>query len=125
MAIFSLTLRKVWSLSQDFGASPLMQELIKNGAVHSAVLIIILLFSCVGGANDAIKGSGLLVALLSIVCSRAIFSLHIFAEEERKKYLLSVKINGGASELRFADLVPLATFSSNFRPPSHDDFSKD
>ncbi|KAG8726218.1 hypothetical protein FRC12_023602, partial [Ceratobasidium sp. 428] len=107
VTMFTLTLWKVWSLSQDFGASPLMQQLMKNGAFHSAVLITILMFSCIGGANEAIKiaahGSGFLAASLSIVCSRAILSLHTFAEEERKKHLPSAKTSGGASELRFAD----------------------
>ncbi|KAG8682683.1 hypothetical protein FRC08_014805, partial [Ceratobasidium sp. 394] len=104
LAMFVLTVWKVRTLSLEFGATPLVQCLAKHGALHSAALITIVMFACIGGSNDAIKiaahGSGLLAAGLCIVCSRAIFSLHTFAEEEKRKRLSIAMADGTTGDIR-------------------------
>ncbi|KAG8715624.1 hypothetical protein FRC08_010336 [Ceratobasidium sp. 394] len=125
LTVFILTVRKVWSLSVEFEVTPLVQCLAKHGALHSVMLLIIVMFACIGGSNDAIKiaahGSGILAAGLSIVCSRAIFSLHTFAEEEKRKHLPIRIANRTAGDIWLAIPMPSVGVSARAGTPARKD----
>ncbi|KAG8683707.1 hypothetical protein FRC08_014124 [Ceratobasidium sp. 394] len=53
--MFAMTVHRIWVPSKEFGSTPLMGRLAKNGALHSAVLIALMLFSCLGGTSEAVK----------------------------------------------------------------------
>ncbi|KAG9079014.1 hypothetical protein FS749_008911 [Ceratobasidium sp. UAMH 11750] len=107
--MFAMTVHRIWVLSKEFGSTPLMGRLAKNGALHSAVLIALMLFSCLGGTSEAVKiasnASGVLGAISSVVCSRIIFSLHALAEEEAKDRCPTSRGGTTGVETRFA--VPM------------------
>ncbi|KAG9091421.1 hypothetical protein FRC06_000577 [Ceratobasidium sp. 370] len=107
--LFGMTVHRIWILSKEYGSTPLMGRLAKNGALHSAVLIALMLFSCLGGTSEAVKiasnASGILGATSSVVCSRIIFSLHALAEEEAKSRLPSSRGWTSGGDTRFA--VPM------------------
>ncbi|KAG8697209.1 hypothetical protein FRC08_006670 [Ceratobasidium sp. 394] len=78
--------RKVWVSSREFGSTPLMQRLVENSTLHFGVLIVLLLFACVASTTKTLNvppnASGIIGAISSVVCSRIIFSLLTFADEE-------------------------------------------
>ncbi|KAG9087337.1 hypothetical protein FS749_002989 [Ceratobasidium sp. UAMH 11750] len=112
--LFVITVWKVWASSRVFGSSPLMQRLAENGALHSGVLVALMVFACIGGTIDTLSvpsnGSGLLGAMSSVVCSRNIFSLHTLAEEERKRRMLEVIDENVVGTTRVS--VPMKEFNS-------------
>ncbi|KAG8715623.1 hypothetical protein FRC08_010335 [Ceratobasidium sp. 394] len=108
--MFAMTVHRIWILSREFGSTPLMGRLAKNGALHSAVLIALLLFSCIGSTSEVVKiasnGSGVLGVISSIVCSRIMFSLHALAEEEKRNRFPTSRGGTTGVETRFA--VPMS-----------------
>lgn len=114
--VFFLTIWKIWRMSRDFGATPLMQRLAQNGVLYFAVIVLIMVLSCVGGTIDAVKipsnGSGILSSVTSVVCSRMIFSLHRLIEAERQEGLAgSYSVSQTAGVPRFA--IPLASMNAS------------
>ncbi|KAG8697210.1 hypothetical protein FRC08_006671 [Ceratobasidium sp. 394] len=88
--LFMLTAWRVWVSSREFGSTPLMQRLVENGALHSGVLAVLIVFACAGGTINTLSipsTAGLIWGMSSVVCSRNIFSLHTLAEEERRQGL--------------------------------------
>ncbi|KAG8699066.1 hypothetical protein FRC09_006855 [Ceratobasidium sp. 395] len=57
-----MTVRRVWVLSKEYGSTPLMTQLAENGALHTGVLVVVVLFACIGNRIDSTKiasnGSG-------------------------------------------------------------------
>ncbi|KAG9094498.1 hypothetical protein FS749_012347 [Ceratobasidium sp. UAMH 11750] len=86
--VFTLTLWRIFRLSREFGSSTLMHRVAENGILYFAVLLVLILFSGIGGGIDRIKlasnGSGILAALSSVVCSRIMFSLYALRAEDAR-----------------------------------------
>ncbi|KAG9087338.1 hypothetical protein FS749_002990 [Ceratobasidium sp. UAMH 11750] len=116
--LFVITVWRAWVSSRTFGSSPLMQRLVENGALHSGVLVVLMLFACIGGATNTLSipsnGSGILGAMSSVVCSRIIFSLHTLAEGERRRRLPETTAESIAASVR----VVLRTKDLNSTPSS-------
>ncbi|KAG8698604.1 hypothetical protein FRC08_005810 [Ceratobasidium sp. 394] len=112
--LFGLIVRKVWVSTREFGSTPLMQRLVENSTLHFGVLIVLILFACIAGTtktlNDPPNASGIIVAVSSVVCSRIIFSLHTFADEERKQGLPEPMDRYISGELRAA--IPMTELNS-------------
>ncbi|QRV78428.1 hypothetical protein RhiJN_06443 [Ceratobasidium sp. AG-Ba] len=85
--VFGLTIWKIWNLQESYGATPLMQRLAQNGIAYFVVLLLLFLFLTIGGSIEQIKiasnGSGFVVAISSVVCSRVIISLHEFKHAQQ------------------------------------------
>ncbi|KAG9094497.1 hypothetical protein FS749_012346 [Ceratobasidium sp. UAMH 11750] len=85
--VFTLTLWRIVKLSREFGSSALMHRLAENGLLYFAVLLVLILFSGIGGNIDRTKlasnGSGILAALSSVVCSWIMFSLYALPVDPR------------------------------------------
>ncbi|CAE6398674.1 unnamed protein product [Rhizoctonia solani] len=79
-SLFFLTIWRIYGLSKDFGATPLMQTLAHNGTTYFATLVGIMILACIGGTIQPVKiaanASGVLSAMSSVICSRMIFSLY-------------------------------------------------
>ncbi|KDN35191.1 hypothetical protein RSAG8_11800, partial [Rhizoctonia solani AG-8 WAC10335] len=125
LVIFCLIVRRIWQLGDGLGLTPLMRQLLKNGATFFAVNLGLMLFSCVGSAYPSTiimaNGSGLLAALSSIMCSRIFFSMHEFASEDRTHISLGLRLtNGvrGSAIISGQFAIPMQTFSDGSRPPS-------
>ncbi|KAG9127905.1 hypothetical protein FRC07_007751 [Ceratobasidium sp. 392] len=112
--LFLMTVRRVWVLSKEYGSSPLMTRLAENGALHSGVLVVLMMFACVGSKTETIKiasnGSGIVGAMSSVVCSRIIFSLHTFADGEKKQSLPATADEDSVKGAHFQ--VPMKEFKS-------------
>ncbi|KAG8772748.1 hypothetical protein FRC12_002912 [Ceratobasidium sp. 428] len=113
--MFIMTVLRIYVLSSEYGATPLMERLAENGALHSGVLVVLMMFSCIGGTVETVKiaanGSGILGAISSVVCSRIIFSLHTLAEDEANKRLPFSEDKDTSGDIRFA--VPLHELSNS------------
>ncbi|CAE6496641.1 unnamed protein product [Rhizoctonia solani] len=125
LVVFCLIVRRIWSLGDGLGLTPLMRQLLKNGAWFFAVNLGLMLFSCVGSAYPSTiimaNGSGLLTALSSIMCSRIYFSMHEFAREDRVRISFGPPPTTGARASaiitgQFA--IQMETFSDGSRSPS-------
>ncbi|KAG8751984.1 hypothetical protein FRC12_012168 [Ceratobasidium sp. 428] len=112
--LFIMTVRRVWILSQDYGSTPLMTRLAENGALHSGVLVVLMMFACIGGRTETLRiasnGSGVLGAMSSVVCSRIIFSLHTLADGEKKQSLPATSEGTTAGDIHFE--VPMKELNS-------------
>ncbi|CAE7115714.1 unnamed protein product [Rhizoctonia solani] len=125
LVVFCLIVRRIWSLGDGLGLTPLMRQLLKNGAWFFAVNLGLMLFSCVGSAYPSTiimaNGSGLLTALSSIMCSRIYFSMHEFARGDRVRISFGPPPTTGARASaiitgQFA--IQMETFSDGSRSPS-------
>ncbi|CAE6416759.1 unnamed protein product [Rhizoctonia solani] len=125
LLVFSLIVWRVWQLGDGLSLTPLLKQLLTNGAWYFAVNLGLMLFSCVGAAYPATiimaNASGLLTALSSIMCSRIFFSMHEFAREDRVRVSpglpLTTGARGGANiSCQFA--IPMETFNDGARSPS-------
>ncbi|KAG8725829.1 hypothetical protein FRC12_024002 [Ceratobasidium sp. 428] len=112
--LFVMTVRRVWVLSKEYGSTPLMTRLAENGALHTGVLVVLMMFACAGSRTESIKiasnGSGILGAMSSVVCSRIIFSLHTLADREKQQSLPATADEGGTRSGRFE--VPMKELNS-------------
>ncbi|QRW26474.1 F-box-like domain protein [Rhizoctonia solani] len=92
-SLFFLTIWRIYGLSKDFGATPLMQTLARNGMTYFATLVGIMILACIGGTIPPVKiaanGSGVLSAMSSVVCSRMIFSLYRISDKELRERQVS------------------------------------
>ncbi|CAE6398656.1 unnamed protein product [Rhizoctonia solani] len=88
-ALFILTTWRIYVLSRDYGRTRLIETLAHSGITYFAILVGLVMFSCIGGTVESIRiaayGSGGLPAISSVVCSHMIFSLHQIAREDRDK----------------------------------------
>ncbi|KAG9086479.1 hypothetical protein FRC07_013078, partial [Ceratobasidium sp. 392] len=100
-----MTVRRVWVLSKEYGSTPLMTRLAENGALHSGVLVVLMMFACIGGRTETVRiasnGSGVLGAMSSVVCSRIIFSLHTLVDGEKKQSLPATSDGDALGDARF------------------------
>ncbi|CAE6453830.1 unnamed protein product [Rhizoctonia solani] len=87
--LFFLTIWRIYILSKEFGTSPLMQTLARNGMAYFATLVGLMILACIGGTIPTVKiaanASGVLTAISSVVGSRMIFSLYQITNKERQE----------------------------------------
>ncbi|KAH7333581.1 hypothetical protein B0J17DRAFT_709213 [Rhizoctonia solani] len=87
--LFFLTIWRIYILGKEFGASPLMQTLARNGMAYFATLVGLMILACIGGTIQTVKiaanASGVLTAVSSVVGSRMIFSLYQITNKERQE----------------------------------------
>ncbi|KAG8697874.1 hypothetical protein FRC09_007588 [Ceratobasidium sp. 395] len=107
--LFIMTVRRVWAMSKEYGSTPLMTRLAENGALHAGVLVVAVLFTCIGNKIESTKiassGSSIFGAMPSVVCSRIMLSLHTLADREKQRYLPTTTGEGTTGSLRFG--VPM------------------
>ncbi|KAG9081981.1 hypothetical protein FS749_007248 [Ceratobasidium sp. UAMH 11750] len=81
--VFLLALRKTMQLNSQLGATPLVEHLLKDGSFFYAAILLVVLFTCIGGITHdlrmAVVFSGFYTAVSSVLCSHMIFSLHTFS----------------------------------------------
>ncbi|KAJ1300738.1 hypothetical protein OPQ81_002381 [Rhizoctonia solani] len=54
-SLFVLTIWRIYDLSKDFGATPLMRTLARNGIAYFATLVVLMILACVGGTIQTVK----------------------------------------------------------------------
>ncbi|CAE6417288.1 unnamed protein product [Rhizoctonia solani] len=125
VVVFCLIVWRIWYLGDGLGLTPLMRQLLNNGAWYFAVNLALMLFSCVGSAYPSTiimaNGSGLLTALSSIMCSRIFFSMHEFASQDRVHLSLGPPLGSsvrGSGIITGEFAIPMETFSDGSRSPS-------
>ncbi|KAG8728563.1 hypothetical protein FRC12_021647, partial [Ceratobasidium sp. 428] len=68
--LFIMTVRRVWAMSKEYGSTPLMTRLAENGALHAGVLVVAVLFACIGNKIESTKiassGSSIFGAMPSV-----------------------------------------------------------
>ncbi|KAG8697668.1 hypothetical protein FRC08_006380 [Ceratobasidium sp. 394] len=84
--VFLLALRKAIQLSSPFGTTPLVEHLLEDGSFFYVAILLVVLFTSIGGAMPTLRmaavASGFYTAFSSVLCSRMIFSLHIFSRSD-------------------------------------------
>ncbi|KAG8692395.1 hypothetical protein FRC09_011218 [Ceratobasidium sp. 395] len=101
--LFVMTVRRVWVLSKEYGSTPLMTRLAENGALHTGVLVVLMMFACAGSRTESIK-------IASNGSGRIIFSLHTLADREKQQSLPATAGEDAISSVRFE--VPMKELNS-------------
>ncbi|KAG9087198.1 hypothetical protein FS749_003083 [Ceratobasidium sp. UAMH 11750] len=81
--VLLLALGKTIQLNSQFGSTPLVERLMKDGSFFYAAMLVVVLFTCIGlgmvpDLQMAVVFSGIYTAFSSVLCSHLIFSLHTF-----------------------------------------------
>ncbi|KAH7334998.1 hypothetical protein B0J17DRAFT_708540 [Rhizoctonia solani] len=120
LVVFCMIMWRIWYLGRGLGLTPLMEQLLKDGASFFAINLALILFSCVGSAYPSTiivaNGSGVLTALSSVMCSRIFFSIHDFGRGDQVRVTPGLPLTTGAHcdatiSVQFA--VPMETFSNS------------
>ncbi|KEP51910.1 putative transmembrane protein [Rhizoctonia solani 123E] len=110
--VFSMMLHRTYVITQKYGNTRLIWRLMIDGTLYYVAAIAAVIF-CLGAAvSDSLRApvisSGLLVSILSTMCSRMILSLHNFTEQEQLERL-------GTS-----GVAPAPVFSSSLKVATSD-----
>ncbi|KAH7345581.1 hypothetical protein B0J17DRAFT_640425 [Rhizoctonia solani] len=85
--VFSVMLYRTYIITRDYGNTPLIRRLTIDGTLYYVFAIMALIFCLSASTTSSIRApvisSGLLVSILSVMCSRMILSLYNFTEQER------------------------------------------
>ncbi|KAJ1300737.1 hypothetical protein OPQ81_002380 [Rhizoctonia solani] len=116
--LFTLMIWRIYTLSKNIGATPLMQTLAKNGIAYFATLVILVILACIGSTIQVIKiganGSGLFNAVSSVVCSHMIFSLYQTIDDEiQEAHTLSGTRGNPSSDTTPRFAIPLQSLASS------------
>ncbi|KAH7335015.1 hypothetical protein B0J17DRAFT_770529 [Rhizoctonia solani] len=122
LLVFCLIVWRVWQLGGGLSLTPLLKQLLTNGASYFAVNLGLMLFSCIGAAYPSTiimaNASGLLTALSSIMCSRIFFSMYEFAREDRVRISPGPPGARGDASMSCQFAIPMETFSNDSSAPS-------
>ncbi|KAH7333583.1 hypothetical protein B0J17DRAFT_675981 [Rhizoctonia solani] len=104
--VLLLTIWRIYTLSKDVGATPLLQMLAQNGVAYFVTLVLLVTIGCIGGKIEAVKiatnGSG-------VVCSRMIFSLYEINDKETR---IHSDIHSSPSDSMPQFAIPLRSLAS-------------
>ncbi|CAE6477570.1 unnamed protein product [Rhizoctonia solani] len=85
--VFSMMLHRTFIIARDYGNTPIIRRLMIDGTLYYVAAIIALIFCLCAVTAKSIRASvissGLLVSILSVMCSRMTLSLYNFTEHER------------------------------------------
>ncbi|KDN47288.1 hypothetical protein RSAG8_03767, partial [Rhizoctonia solani AG-8 WAC10335] len=89
--VFSMMLYKTYIITQKYGNTPLIRRLLIDGTLYYVVAIIAVIFCLWAATTNYLRtpviSSGLLVSVLSAMCSRMILSLYNFTGQDQVERL--------------------------------------
>ncbi|KAG8700419.1 hypothetical protein FRC08_004715 [Ceratobasidium sp. 394] len=114
--VFLLALRKTIQLNSQFGTTPMVEHLLKDGSFFYGAILLVVLFTSIGGAMPILRmaavTSGFFTAFSSVLCSRMIFSLHAFSRS-------NLTTTGFGTVPRGTFGIATSTQMTTFRTQSH------
>ncbi|CAE6480558.1 unnamed protein product [Rhizoctonia solani] len=85
--IFGMTVWKSWTLRVKFGSGTFTSQLLRDGTLYYAGILLVMILCSLGTQIEVLKGaalaSGFVVAMTSTMCNQMILSLHAFSNETK------------------------------------------
>ncbi|CAE7224063.1 unnamed protein product [Rhizoctonia solani] len=110
--VFSMMVYKTYSVTREYGGTPLIRRLLIDGTQYYAGAIIAVIFCLCAATVNLLRApvisSGLLASILSAMCSRMILSLYDFTQQEQP------------GRVRTSEIVPAPSFSAGPCSIEHD-----
>ncbi|KAG8780218.1 hypothetical protein FRC12_023338 [Ceratobasidium sp. 428] len=116
-AVFFATVWRTRKLIQELGSAPLVNQLLRDGAFFYVAILLNVLFTCIGGIIPKIAfaavGSGLYLAIGSVMCNRLIISLHASKRSIEWSAGVSGYTNPPSGIFRPAAAIPMTTLRTD------------
>ncbi|KAG8734898.1 hypothetical protein FRC12_018299, partial [Ceratobasidium sp. 428] len=111
--VFVVTVRRTRKLISEFGPMPLTKQLLKDGSLFYAAILLTVLATCIGARIPSMElaavASGSYAAFSSIMCNRLICSLYTFEGSTTVSTITGNTL--GAFELG----IPMSTLQTSSR----------